>query len=120
MKRILRSLAAAVICTIASAPLFGFVEDPAFEAYQPRILVTPDKLPVLSWQDPGVDTEIDPSELSNLNVCTPGVCSQTALDAEAAYYQILAGLIAYYDQYGRLVGTAQAPTLQTASTAYST
>ncbi|MBA2491548.1 MAG: hypothetical protein H0V34_07515 [Gammaproteobacteria bacterium] len=75
----------------------------------------------MSWDDPGVDTEIDPSELNTLELCTPGACPQEALDAGAVNYKIFGDLIAYYDQHGRLVGTSpQATTVITAEPAFST
>lgn len=106
MKRRTITFAAAISCLISASLLPADGLEPSFVAYKPRVLVTPDNLPVMRWDQPGVDTTIDPSELDQLELCTPGVCPQEALDAGAAYYKVIGDLIAYYDRYGRLVGTA--------------
>src|SRR5680860_705008 len=75
-----------VISCLATAPVVSVnAADESFVAHTPNVLVTPDNLPVLSWDDPGVDTEIDPSDLNQLDLCTPGACPQAALDGGAAY-----------------------------------
>ncbi len=88
LKNKIRALLLAISC-LGTAPVASvYAADESFVAHTPNVLVTPDNLPVLIWDDPGVDTEIDPSDLNTLELCTPGACPQEALDAGAAYYQI--------------------------------
>jgi len=101
-------------CLATATVVTAYADDAAFEAYKPQVFVTPDALPLLSWKGPGVDRQIDPSDLNQLELCTPGACPQAALDAGAAYYQITDTLIAYYDAQGRLVGTSSKTTLSPA------
>jgi len=110
MQRRIMTFAAGVSCLINASLLPADSFEPAFVAYKPRVLVTPDNLPLMRWDQPGVATAIDPSELAQLEPCTPGVCPQEALDAGAAYYKVFGDVIAYYDQYGRLVGTTNQST----------
>lgn len=106
MKNKLSAWLAFLYCVVTASIVSAYPDDAAFIANKPQVFVTPDALPLLSWNASGADRKIDPSELNQLDLCTPDACPQEALDAGAAYYQITDTLIAYYDEHGRLVGTS--------------
>jgi hypothetical protein len=121
VKNKLSSFAAVVVRLANSSPIPAQLADPTFVVNKPRVLVAPDNLPILqSEQRPAVDPKLDPSELNTLALCSPGVCSQEALDASGAYCQTTAGSIAYYHEHGHLADTSEQLTTKDASASYRT
>lgn len=121
MKNKLSSFAAVVVRLANSSPIPAQLADPTFVVNKPRVLVTPDNLPILqSEQQSAVDPKLDPSELNPLARCSPGVCSQEALDASEAYCQTTAGSIVYYHEHGHLAGTSEQLATKDASASYRT
>ncbi|MDQ4147864.1 MAG: hypothetical protein M3120_09335 [Pseudomonadota bacterium] len=121
MKNKLSSFATVVVRLANSSPIPAQLADPTFVVNKPRVLVTPDNLPILqSEQRSAVDPKLDPSELNSLARCSPGVCSQEALDASEAYCQTTAGSIVYYHEHGHLAGASEQHTTKDASASYRT
>jgi len=52
MQRRIMTFAAGVSCLISASLLPADSFEPAFVAYKPKVLVTPDNLPIMRWDQP--------------------------------------------------------------------